>query len=175
MITEFEDFCTWVFAVVDDIWKEISPFFKRPGPNPECSDSELIAMALIGECRGWHVETELLSCWKEYRDMFHHIPSQSRFNRRRRNLLQAFTLIRQVILRSLDLSLDRKCIIDSLPTPVVQFHLVPGSTGDWRAFGATFGKVSTKKQTIFGYRLHLLITMGGLILDFELTPANTSD
>jgi hypothetical protein len=132
-------------------------------------------MALIGECRGWHVETELLSCWREYRDMFPHIPSQSRFNRRRRNLLQAFTLIRQVILGSLDLSLDRQCIIDSLPTPVVQFHLVPGSTGDWRAFGATFGKVSTKKQTIFGYRLHLLITMGGLILDFELTPANISD
>ena len=155
--------------------KEISPFFKRPEAMPECSDSELIAMALIGECRGWHVETELLSCWKEYRDMFHHIPSQSRFNRRRRNLLQAFTLIRQVILRSLDLSLDRQCIIDSLPTPVVQFHLVPGSTGDWRAFGATFGKVSTKKQTIFGYRLHLLITMGGLILDFELTPANIPD
>jgi hypothetical protein len=175
MITEFEDFCTWVFAVVDDMWKDISPFFKRPGPNPECSDSELIAMALIGECRGWHVETELLSCWREYRDMFPHIPSQSRFNRRRRNLLQAFTLIRQVILGSLDLSLDRQCIIDSLPTPVVQFHLVPGSTGDWRAFGATFGKVSTKKQTIFGYLLHLLITMGGLILDFELTPANTSD
>jgi hypothetical protein len=58
---------------------------------------------------------------------------------------------------------------------VVQFHLVPGSTGDWRAFGAAFGKVPTKKQTIFGYRLHLLITLGGLVLDFELTPANTTD
>ncbi len=132
-------------------------------------------MALIGECRGWHMETELLSCWKEYRALFHHIPSQSRFNRRRRNLMQAFNLIRQVILRSLDLSMDRQCRIDSLPTPVVQFHLVPGSTGDWRAFGATFGKVVTKKQTIFGYRLHLLITLGGLILDFEMTPANATD
>ena len=98
MITEFEDFCTWVFAVVDDIWKQISPFFKRLGPAPVCSDSELIAMALIGECCGWHMETELLSCWKEYPDMFRHIPSQSSFNRRRRNLMQAFTLIRQVIL-----------------------------------------------------------------------------
>jgi hypothetical protein len=175
MITEFEDFCTWVFVVVDDIWKQVAPFFKRPGPAPDCSDSELIAMALIGECRGWHMETELLCCWKEHRDMFPCIPSQSRFNRRRRNLMQGFTLIRQILLRSLDLSLDRQCIIDSLPTPVVQFHLVPGSTGDWRAFGATFGKVPTKKQTIFGYRLHLLITLGGLILDFELTPANTSD
>ena len=102
-------------------------------------------MALIGECRGWHMETELLSCWKEYRAMFHHIPSQSRFNRRRRNLMQAFNLIRQVILRSLDLRMDRQCSIDSLPTPVVQFHLVPGSTGDWRAFGATCGKVVTRK------------------------------
>lgn len=175
MITEFEDFCIWVFVVVDDIWKQVAPFFKRPGPAPKCSDSELIAMALIGECRGWHMETELLCCWKEHRDMFLHIPSQSRFNRRRRNLMQGFTLIRQILLRSLDLSWDRQCIIDSLPTPVVQFHLVPGSTGDWRAFGATFGKVPTKKQTIFGYRLHLLITLGGLILDFEPTPANTSD
>jgi hypothetical protein len=171
MINDFDKFCSWVFVVVDDIWKEIAPLFKRPGPSPVCSDSELMAMALIGECRGWHMETELLSSWKEYRDMFPFIPSQSRFNRRQRNLMQAFTLIRQVLLRSL----DRQCIIDSLPTPVVQFHLVPASTGDWRAYGAAFGKVTTKKQTIFGYRLHLLITLGGLILDFELTPANTPD
>ncbi len=175
MITDFEDFCTWVFVVVDDIWKPIAPFFKRPGPKPECRDSELIAMSLIGECRGWHMETELLSCWKEYRHLFPHIPSQSRFNRRRRNLMHAINLIRQVILRSLDLSLDRQCMIDSLPIPVVQFHLVPGSTGDWKAYEATFGKAITKKQTIFGYRLHLLITMSGLILDFELTPANCTD
>jgi hypothetical protein len=60
MITEFEDFCTWVFVVVDDVWEQISLFFKRPGPRPECSNSELIAMALIGECRGRHMETELL-------------------------------------------------------------------------------------------------------------------
>jgi hypothetical protein len=175
MITDFGDFCTWVFVVVDDIWKPIAPFFKRPGPQPECSDSELIAMSLIGECRGWHMETELLSCWREYRHLFPHIPSQSRFNRRRRNLMQAINLIRQVILRSLDLSQDRQCIIDSLPVPAVQFHLVPGSTGDWKAYGATFGKVTTKKQTIFGYRLHLLISLSGLILDFELTSANCTD
>ena len=49
-------------------------------------------------------------------------------------------------------------MIDSLPLPVVQFHLVPfaSSTGDWKANGSTFGKVPSKKQTIFGYKLHLL-------------------
>jgi len=74
MISECEDFCPWVFVVVDDIGEQMAHFFKRPGPAPVCSDSELIAMALIGECRGWHRETELLSCWKEERAMFHHLP-----------------------------------------------------------------------------------------------------
>lgn len=73
-------------------------------------------------------------------------------------------LIRRVVLSWLDVAQDRQCVIDSLPVPVVQFHLVPGSTGDWAAYGATFG-----------YKLHLLVTLGGVILDFELAPANASD
>ena len=40
---------------------------------------------------------------------------------------------------------------------MVQFHLVPSSTGDWAAHGAIFGRCATKKQTIYGYRLHLPI------------------
>jgi len=175
MINNFADFCTWVYVTVDDIWQEIAPLFDRPGPDPLCSDSELISMALIGECRGWVLETEMLSQWREYRDLFPNIPTQSRFNRRRRNLMYAFNLIRQIILKSLDIAQDRQCVIDSLPLPVVQFYLVPGSTGDWRAFEATFGKVPSKKQTIFGFKLHLLITLGGLILDFELAPAHATD
>lgn len=76
----------------------------------------------------------------------------------------------------LDLSHDPHCVIDSLPVPVVQFHLVPSSTGDWKAYGAAFGKVSSKNDmTIFGYKLHLLTTLSGVILDFELAPANETD
>ncbi len=30
-------------------------------------------------------------------------------------------------------------------------------------------------MTIFGYKLHLLVTMNGLILDFELAPASAAD
>lgn len=175
MINDFDDFCLWMYILVDDIWQQIAPLFNRPGPKPECSDSELITMALIGECRGWDIETEMLSQWQEHRDLFPVIPTQSQFNRRRRNLMQAFNWIRLTVLRTLDLAYDRQCVIDSLPIPVVQFYLVPSSTGDWRAYGASFGKVPSKKETIFGYKLHLLITLGGLILDFELAPANVTD
>jgi hypothetical protein len=175
MINDFDDFCTWMYVIVDDIWLQIVPFFKRPGPKPECSDSELLTMVLVGECRGWDVETEMLSYWQEHRDLFPQIPSQSRFNRRRRNLSLAFNLIRRTVLQLLDVAQNPHCVIDSLPIPVMQFYLVPSSTGDWRAYQAAFGKVPSKGETIFGYKLHLLITVGGVILDFELAPANATD
>lgn len=175
MIEDFDDFCWWMYVVIDDLWRELAPLFKRPGPLAACSDSELLTMALVGECRGWDVETELLSHWQAHRDLFPVIPSQSRFNRRRRNLMLAFNVIRQAVLRLLDLADDDTCVIDSLPVPVVQFHLVPDSSGDWAAHGADFGKVPGKKLTIFGDKLHLLITLGGVIRDFILAPASVCD
>lgn len=121
MIAKFEDFCVWMYVVVDDIWEGLEPMFGRPGPAPACSDSELIAMTLIGECRGWDLETELLANFRERRELFPVIPSQSRYNRRRRHLAQAFNLVRRAVLSLLDLAADRLCAIDSLPVPVVGF------------------------------------------------------
>lgn len=177
MIDDFADLCLWTFVVVDDIWRQIGPLFPHPGPAPVCSDSEVLTLALVGECRGWDQETELLSHFREHRDLFPHLLSQSRFNRRRRHLAEALNLVRRAILGVLDLAADRQAVIDSLPIPVIQFHLVPSSPGasTWRSYGAAFGKVSTKKQTIFGYKLHLLLSLNGMILDFELAPANASD
>jgi Transposase DDE domain len=179
MITNFEDLCLYMYCMVDDIWKQVSHRFKRPGPAPECSDSELITMVVVGECKGWDVETELLSNWASYRhlNLFPHIPSQSRFNRRRRNLAQGFNLVRRIALARLDIACDRQCVLDALPVEVIGFHLVPGSCrrSEWLSDGAAFGRVCTKKRTIFGYKLHLLTTLGGAILDFELVAANVPD
>ena len=61
MISDFSEFCMWMYVLVDDIWQQIAPLFDRPSPEPVCSDSELISMALIGECRGWDLEMEMLS------------------------------------------------------------------------------------------------------------------
>jgi hypothetical protein len=175
MIENFDDFCLWMYVIIDDLWRDIAPMFKRPGPRAQCSDSELLTMALVGECRGWVLETDMLSYWQEHRDLFPYIPSQSRFNRRRRQLMDGFNLIRWTVLGMLDLAQDQQCTIDSLPMPVVQFHLVPSASGDWDVHGADFGKVPSKKQTIFGYKLHLLVTLKGVIVDFVLAPASVPD
>ena len=177
MITNFADFCLWMFVLVDDAWRDIAPLLQRPGPAPASTDSEVIAMALLGECRGLDKETDLLAWWHEpaMRALFPHIPSRSRFNRRHRALAAAINRVRQIVLATLDLADDPQCVIDSLPVPVMGFHLVPGGSRDWAAFGARFGKCPTKKQTIYGYKLHWVMTLGGVILDFVLAGANETD
>ena len=57
----------------------------------------------------------------------------------------------------------------------MQFHLVPSSSNDWACYGADYGRVESKKQTIFGYKLHLLVTTRGVIVDFALAPASDPD
>ncbi|CAA9233001.1 MAG: hypothetical protein AVDCRST_MAG26-1054 [uncultured Chloroflexia bacterium] len=84
-------------------------------------------------------------------------------------------LIRRSVLHTLDVAQERQAVIDSLPVPVVQFYLAPAARGDWAEHGARYGKVSSKKQTIYGYKLDVLVTVGGVILDFELAPANEAD
>ena len=176
MIADFEDFVTWMYVTVDDCWKQIAWQYRRPGPQPSsCSDSELITIALVSECRSWCRETHLIAEWKAYRPLFPTLPERSRFNRRRRNLMLAINQIRQIVLTMLDVAQDAYGAIDSLPLPVMQFHLAPQRSREWDVAGASFGHCESKHQTFFGYRLHLLVTLGGVIVDFELTAANADE
>lgn len=173
MIASFEGLCLWTYVLVDDGWRRIAAPDRRPGPAPACSDAELVTMALVGECKGWDEETVLLSEWARHRDLFPHQPTRTRFNRRRRRLQGAIDELRRMLLRSLDFAADRRCVLDSLPIPVIAFHLVAGANhAAWQAYGASHGKVRSKLQTIFGYKLYLLATLNGVILDFDLAPAN---
>ena len=175
MIRDFDDFCTWMYVLISDLFAPLALRVARPGPAPVCTDAELITMAIVGECCGWDQETVLISRWREHRDLFPHQPERSRFNRRRRDLAPVVNLLRQAILQVLDLAQDTQCIIDSLPVPVVQFYYAPQASVEWKVAGATFGHCCSKKQAIFGYQLHLLLTQSGVIRDFELAPANLSD
>jgi len=176
MIPSFEEFCLWTYVLVDECWAGVAPLDRRPGPAPRCSDPELVTMALVGECKGWDEETVLLSEWAAHRDLFPYQPSRTRFNRRRRRLQGAINHLRRALLATLDLARERRCVLDSLPVPVIRFHLVPkGARGYWQGHAAGFGRVPSKSITIFGYKLYLLATRAGVILDFTLAPANAPE
>ncbi len=177
-IAGFEDCCLWADVVVDELWRQLPPLYKPTrGPTGRCGASELIAMALVGECRGWTQEPTPLRRWRGYRHLFPALPERRRCNRRRRDLAQAIDARRQAILAVLDVARDRQCASDSLPVPALAFHLVPSAAGadGWRAAGADVGEVPTKKQTGFGCKRHLLVTLGGAIRDLALGPASARD
>jgi hypothetical protein len=129
----------------------------------------------VGECRELSKETTLVANWQLFPDLFPILPSRSRFNRRRRALSQVINLSRQALVKMSVVAEDKQCVLDSLPIPVIGFHLVPRSRNDWGVHGATHGRVSSKKQTIYGYKLYLLVTFGGVIKDFELASANVDE
>ncbi|HEX8221579.1 MAG TPA: transposase, partial [Chloroflexia bacterium] len=89
--------------------------------------------------------------------------------------MQGFNMLRKMVLGTLDVALDRQTCIDSLPVPVVQFYYAPDAASEWKINGAGFGRIASKKQVIYGYKLQLLVTLGGVILDFEMAPANFTD
>jgi len=172
----FEDFCLVMDVLVDEVWAEIAPRCRRPGPAPVCSDPELVTMTLVGECCGWDEETVFVSRWAEYRTLFPHQPERSRLNRRRRLLQGAINELRRRLLSRLDLAQERHCVLDSLPVPVIAWHLVPdGQRAYWASYEARVGYVASKKQWLFGDKLYLLVTQAGVILDFVLVPANVPE
>lgn len=70
MIPNFEDLCLMRFVVLDDHYRALPPALKPRGEQAECSDSELLTMRVVSKCVGWHRETEHVSQWGRYRDLF---------------------------------------------------------------------------------------------------------
>lgn len=179
MIQTFEDLCIHVYVPVDALVQTyVQPHDHRPGPRSRFSDSEVITLTLVAELVSLDDETVFLDyVARNHRALFPCLPDRSRYNRRRRALSEAINTIRRQILGWLLALLppdDRPlCVLDSLPVPVVGFH---HAKGRHRWYGwATYGYNATKKQTIYGFKLHLLTTADGIITDFALAPAHSSD
>lgn len=179
MIHTFADLCTYAYVIVDELYHALAaPHDRRPGPRSQFSDSEVITLTLVAELLGLDEESAFLRYLaRNHPTLFPRLPERSRYNRRRRQLIEVSNRIRagvmQLTLGHLAPQERELAVIDSLPVPVVGFH---HARGEHRWYGeADYGHVASKRQTIFGYKLHLLIAHGGLILDFALAPANHSD
>jgi hypothetical protein len=179
IIESFVDLCTAVYTLVDDRYRmAVAPYDRRPGPEGACSDSELIALTLVAELVGLDEEAAFLAYLRRnHPDLFPRLPSLSRYNRRRRRLVEATNRIRLALASDVLLHLspeDRDlCVIDSLPVPVVGFAHARGAH---RWYGqARYGHNAAKGLTFYGYKLHLLASASGLVLDFALVPANLPD
>jgi hypothetical protein len=179
MIADFADLCTYAYVVVDELYRPLAAAYdQRPGPRAVFTDSELIALTLVAELLGLDAETRFLAyVRRNHLALFPLLPERSRYNRRRRQLVEVTNRIRGAIMARLWRVLEAEgrdlCVIDSLPVPVVGYHHAAREHRWWGE--ADFGRVPSKKQRVYGFKLHLLISHSGLILDFALAPANHSD
>lgn len=179
MIADFADLCTYVYVLVDEVYQAVAaPYDHRPGPRSAFTDSEVITLPVVAQLLGLDEEVAFLAYLnRHHRTLFPLLPARSRYNRRRRALTEVTNRIRAGLMQALlpYLAPEERdlCVIDSLPVPVVGFHHARGAH---RWYGeATYGYVAAKQHPIYGYKLHLVMTHRGLILDFALVPATQPD
>ena len=153
---------------------------RRPGPNPNCPDADILTVAWLLEYIG---EDSVNSGYRrikaELKSVFPVLPERSRFNRRRRNLSPASEVIRQALTNFLPQT--DVFIVDSFPIPVCDFKRAKTSKSDFKwADGtgtyATYGHCATKSLgTFFGFRGTLITTASGVPVDFCVTSADRDD
>lgn len=177
-IDTFEDFILTAYVIIDDLYLQYVPNFiahRRHAKKAKLSDSEIITIGICGELIGIDSENAWFSFVKRnYRHLFPNIGSRSRFNRTRRALLQITELLREKLLSVFSISNSKYLIVDSFPLPVCKF----GRARYCRCFrtdGAAYGRCASKKETYFGYKVHVLLTLEGFITSFEITPASVDD
>ena len=153
---------------------------RRPGPNPDCPDSDILTLGWLLEYIGADSEhSGYLRLKAQLQTVFPCLPERSRFNRRRRNLSDASEVLRRSLwhyFRQTDVF-----IVDSFPIPICDFKRAKASRSDLKwgdASGtlATYGHCATKSLgTFFGFRGSLITTVDGVPVDFAIASADIDD
>lgn len=177
-IENMEDLFLISYVMIDELYKQYAPqeVTKRKNISKvKLSDSEIITISICGELSGNDSENGWYNFVKKnYRYLFPELCCRSKFNRKRRDLLQVTELIREKLFQFFNVGSHDYYIVDSFPLEVCKF----GRAHFCRSFksdGADYGKCPSKKETYFGFKVHALITLDGFITAFDITPASTDD
>lgn len=162
-----------VFCLVDDFLK--GKVVRHRGPKPLLQDCEVLTMEIVGEFLGIDTHSGIFHYFsRHYSGWFptlRHI-YRTTFVRQSANLWRVKQQLWAVLLEQVNH--DRLIsVTDSLPIPMCRFareyrrRLLTGQTA--------FGKDHVARQTFLGVRVHLRISLPGVIADFRLAPANVQD
>jgi hypothetical protein len=180
-ITEWswENIITTWFVKIDDAYQALMTrqgrHFRRRGPEPVFSDSEVITVGLIIETffQG-HEEVGYAFVSQYLGDLFPDLIDLDRFNERRRMLVAVIEAIRRNLREQIIDRTDPVRLVDSAPVTLMTYtrgarcKSVDGND-------EYFGVVTSKKSKIFGLRLHVTTTVNQLIDEWVLAPASSPD
>ena len=177
-IEDLKDFITMIFVLIDDLYNEHVPKEIKTRRNKETavlSDSEIITIAIVGEILTIDSEKAWFSfVSRNLRDLFPRMCERSRFNRVRRNLMSVINEIREQLNIYVSVSQNDERIIDSFPLAVCKFGRARYCKA-FKGYGAEYGYCPSKKETYYGYKVHVLCTLEGYVTNFIITPASVDD
>jgi hypothetical protein len=164
-----------VFCTVDDEIQALGGPPRRPGPRPRLADSEVITIELVGELWGLADDAAI---YRHFRA--HHTAEfpalarvdRTRFARHAADLCGLKRALQRRLAGRLP-GLPGVWLVDSCPLPVCRF----GRAGYCRRFKgqAAYGFDPLARKAFYGFRLHLRVGLSGVVLGYELAPANAHE
>ena len=166
-----------VFCLVDDALATLldGRRLRQRGPQPLLSDSEVLTMEVVGEFLGLDQERQMFDYFR--RHYSHFFPKlrtlhRTTFTRQAANLWQMKARLWAHLLCAIEL--DRELsLIDSFPVPVCRFARARRCRRLREL--SVYGFDEMAKQTCFGVRVHLRVCWPGLVVGFEVAPANVHE
>lgn len=147
----------------------------RVGVVPRFSDLEVISLSLTAEALSIDSENYLFQKLKEYKNEFPNLISRRQYNDRRKNLSQLCENIRKSIATYIDGDENIFCI-DSKPIEVCRVSRGKRNkmSSDYRT-APSFGYCASQGSYYFGYKLHAVCGISGVIHSYDLTKASVHD
>ena len=148
----------------------------RRGVVPRFSDLEVIALSLYQEIFSIDSESYFFSLLENHKDELPNLISRRQYNDRRKFTANLCEQIRQNIAQAIDGNEDYFCI-DSKPIPVCRIARAKrckmGRT-DYQT-APSFGFCAAQNTYYYGYKLHALCGLTGVIHSYDLSKANIDD
>ena len=148
----------------------------RPGVVPRFSDLEIVSLSIVSEAMGIDSECLLFAKLKEYVKEMPNLISRRQYNDRRKLTSNLCDTIRKRMALEIDGTEDYFCI-DSKPIEVCRLSRSKRckmGKDEYRTAPA-YGYCASQGAYYYGYKLHAVYGLSGVIHSFDLTKANVHD
>lgn len=147
----------------------------KPGPKPKFSDLEIITLSLISDSLLIDSENYLFKKL-HHESVFPDLIERSVYNKRKRSLSALMNKVRKALVEKL-VSCEDTFVLDSMPVEICKFARAKRIKicKEHEQTAPAFGYCAAHQQIYYGYKLHGVCTMGGVITDFDLSKANVAD
>lgn len=148
----------------------------RQGPKPKFSDVEVIALNITAECLMIDSENYLFKLLSKNKDHLKNLIDRSNYNRRKKHLFKYIEVLRKYLAQSLYEGEDT-FVVDSMPIPICKFQRAKRIKVCRQNYESTpdYGFCAAQNMTYYGYKLHGITSMNGVITDFDISKASVAD